>query len=156
VSSSLTGCTSDLMTSSCNKGTREPTGLVVVDHGSKNPEANFVVELLCLVVRSIVGDRFVSVQPAHMEKADPSIDDAVAACVAAGASRVVVALFFLAPGKHAMEDIPLQVEEAAERYGIETFVSQPLGVDDRMAEVLLDRAEEVLPPVLSEAKPSPN
>jgi sirohydrochlorin ferrochelatase len=129
-----------------------PTGLVVVDHGSRNPEANFVVELLCLVVRSIAGDRYVAVQPAHMELADPSIADAVASCAEMGAERIVVAPFFLAPGRHVSEDVPRLAKEAAERFGIEVLVAHPLGADDRLAEVLLERAADATPRAICEAR----
>lgn len=129
-----------------------PTGLVVVDHGSRNPDANFVVELLCLVVRSIAGDRYVAVQPAHMEQADPSIADAVASCVEMGAQRIAVAPFFLTPGRHVSEDVPRIAKEAAARYDIDIFIAHPLGADDRLAEVLLERAAEALPRALSEAR----
>lgn len=40
------------------------------------------------------------VEVAHMELAEPTIEQAVARCVAAGASRVIVAPYFLSRGRH--------------------------------------------------------
>ena len=118
------------------------TGLVIVDHGSDVAEAKMVVEMFAVVVRAMTGDSFVAVVPAHMMGADPSVDEAFETCVAAGADQVVVGLFFLTPGKHSAEDIPRMAAEAAARHGdIPFVVTEPLGADDRLAEVLLDRID---------------
>ena len=58
---------------------------------------------------------------------------------------VVVGLFFLSPGRHARSDIPEMLEEIATRYPqIKSVVTEPLGVDQRIAELLLVRAEEAM------------
>ena len=54
-----------------------------------------------------------TVQPAHMELAEPSIATAFDACVAAGATTVVVAPYFLGPGRHWDSDIPALAAAAA-------------------------------------------
>ena len=46
------------------------------------------------------------VEPAHMELAEPSLETAFDACVAAGATTVVIAPYFLGPGQHWDRDIP--------------------------------------------------
>ncbi len=46
------------------------------------------------------------VEHAHMELAAPDIPAAFARCVERGAKHVVIALFFLSPGRHGMRDIP--------------------------------------------------
>jgi len=75
-----------------------------------------------------------------MELAAPSLDEAIDRCVAQGARRVVVGLFFLAPGRHGKTDIPRMAREAAARHpGLEVLVSEPLGLDERLAAVLHER-----------------
>lgn len=85
------------------------------------------------------------VEPAHMELAAPSIGDAFGRCVKLGARHIVVQLFFLSPGRHSMRDIPeLTAEAAAEHPGVTYTVSQPIGVDPRLVEVLATRVAEAL------------
>jgi sirohydrochlorin ferrochelatase len=85
----------------------------------------------------------VAVEPAHMELAEPTIEQAVGKCVAQGASRVVVAPFFLSRGRHIQEDIPALVEEARSKYqGVEVAVAEPLGADmEGLARILLANVE---------------
>ncbi len=87
----------------------------------------------------------VHVEIAHMELAEPTIAQGFAACVEAGASDVTVCPYMLAPGRHASEDIPRLVAEAAARYAeVDWRVSAELGVDERLAEVVLRRVEEAV------------
>lgn len=52
----------------------------------------------CSLCRRATGRPLVEV--AHMELAEPTIEQAVARCAAAGASRVIVAPYFLSRGRH--------------------------------------------------------
>lgn len=84
--------------------------------------------------------------PAHMEIATPSIADAVASCVAAGATRVVIAPYFLSQGRHIAEDVPALAAEAAAAHagalpgGV--VVSRALGGDEMLARLLEARVAE--------------
>lgn len=117
------------------------TALVIVDHGSRLPEANRVVEA---VAAEIAGrGEYLAVEPAHMELAEPGIAAAFARCAAAGARRVIVIPYFLAPGGHAREDIPRLAGEAASAHpGVEWAVAEPLGLDARIMDIVVDRARE--------------
>ncbi len=101
-------------------------GLVVVDHGSRRHEANTWHEEFVRGWNDVAGYR--AVEPAHMELAAPSIGDAFDACVGAGCDVVVVAPYFLWPGRHWSEDIPALAAAAAARHpGITYLVAAPLG-----------------------------
>lgn len=119
--------------------------LVLVDHGSRDADANAVVESAARQLARQAGGRFVAVQAAHMELASPSLREAFAAAAAAGAQLVVVVLFFLAPGRHSKRDIPALAARAAARHpGLRVVVSEPLGDDPRLVDLALIRAEESL------------
>jgi len=119
--------------------------LVLIDHGSRSADANAVVESAARAVARRSADRFVAVQAAHMELASPSLEEALASVVAAGAEVVVVVLFFLSPGRHSQRDIPALVARAAQLHpGLRVVVSEPLGSDARLVDLLLIRAEEGL------------
>ena len=83
---------------------------------------------------------------AHLDVARPSIGEAIDACVADGATEVVVVPWFLGPGRHTTHDIPKQAREAAERHaGLRLRIAEPLGVHEKLVDVLLDRASEARP-----------
>ena len=88
---------------------------------------------------------FSIIESAHMELAEPTLGQAVGKCVQAGASRIVVVPYFLAMGNHMTRDVPELVEEArAEHSGIEISLAEPLGLDERMINIVLDRAKAAL------------
>ncbi|MBI5504934.1 MAG: cobalamin biosynthesis protein CbiX [Deltaproteobacteria bacterium] len=119
--------------------------LVLVDHGSRDADANAVVDSAARELARQGGDRFVAVQAAHMELASPSVDEAFESAVAAGAEVVVVVLFFLGPGRHSTRDIPALAARAAARHpGLRVVISKPLGEDLRLVDLALVRAEEEL------------
>lgn len=115
--------------------------IILVDHGSRRDESN---DLLLEVVEAYQRHSGLAiVEPAHMELAEPSIADAFDRCVAAGATRVVVVPYFLAPGKHWHEDIPRLCAEAARRHpGVTYAVAPPLGLHTFMMGILDDRIAE--------------
>jgi sirohydrochlorin ferrochelatase len=76
-----------------------------------------------------------------MELAPPSIPDGIRACVQEGAREIVVHPYMLSPGRHATKDIPHMASEAAAEYdGIEIRVTGPLGLHDKIGEIVLERA----------------
>jgi sirohydrochlorin ferrochelatase len=112
-------------------------GIVIVDHGSRLAESNQMLEALAADFAARFGDRYPIVEPAHMELAEPSIATAYAKCVARGARRIVVAPFFLGPGKHWTSDIPRLAADAAKSHPQTTYhVAQTLGIDELILDLL--------------------
>ena len=116
-------------------------GILLVDHGSRRPEANAQLEALAERLRRRAPDAVVAI--AHMELAEPTIAQGLDACVAAGAREIVVHPYFLGPGSHTTHDIPRLVAEAAARHpGVSVRVSEPLGLHDKIVDVVLERVKE--------------
>jgi sirohydrochlorin ferrochelatase len=114
--------------------------ILLVDHGSRLDAANAVIEELAAGVQRRRPDAIVEV--AHMELAPPSLADALARCVARGALRVVVCPCFLGPGRHTTGDIPRLVDAArASHPGVHIAVAEPYGFDERLVDLVLDRAD---------------
>jgi sirohydrochlorin ferrochelatase len=112
--------------------------VVLIDHGSRLPEANAVVEEVAAILRARLPGAAVEV--AHLELAAPDLAQAVARCVASGATEVVVQPFFLAPGRHSARDIPALAAAAAERHpGVSIRVGEPLGAHPALVDAVLDR-----------------
>jgi sirohydrochlorin ferrochelatase len=114
------------------------TGLILVDHGSKRAAANDMLLDVAAMFKRVSGENIV--EPAHMELAEPSIEAAFDACVRQGATLVVVHPYFLSPGRHSTTDIPRLVAEAAAKHpGVRYHVTQPLGLDERIAQIIMQR-----------------
>ena len=116
--------------------------ILLVDHGSRRAEANEQLESIAQQLRDRDPERIVCV--AHMEIASPTIAEGIAACVEAGAREIVVHPYLLAPGRHSREDIPaLAAEAAADHPGVTVRVSEPLGVHEKLVDVVLERINAV-------------
>jgi sirohydrochlorin ferrochelatase len=116
-----------------------PSGaLVLVDHGSRQPAANELIEAVAERVR--VRRPGVLVLHAHMEIASPSIAEAIGACARAGARHVHVQPYFLAPGHHTRSTIPkLVAEAAADHPQLSIEIGEPFGLDEKLIDILLER-----------------
>jgi sirohydrochlorin ferrochelatase len=128
----------------------EVTGIVIVDHGSRSAESNRCHE--AFVEKWRARGRYPLVEPAHMEMAEPSIRAAFDACVAAGATTVVIAPYFLWPGNHWDRDIPKLAAEASARHpGVRYLVTAPLGPHPLLDDIVEDRIRHCLAQVAGEA-----
>lgn len=128
----------------------EPTGIVIVDHGSRREQSNQMLE--AFVEQFAQAGSYEIVEPAHMELAEPSIATAFDRCVQRGARRVVVCPYFLLPGRHWTKDIPELTQEAAARHpGVSYLVTAPIGLHPMMQQVIAGRIEHCLAHVAGEA-----
>lgn len=83
-------------------------GIVLLAHGSRDERWREPIEAVAARVTAL--DPQARVVCAYMELAAPDLRTAAAALVASGAKVVRVVPLFLGMGKHAREDLPLQVE----------------------------------------------
>jgi uroporphyrin-III C-methyltransferase len=120
--------------------TRRSSAVLLIDHGSRVPESNAMLHQ----VASLAQRESWIVEPAHMELASPTIAEGFAACVQRGATEVVAVPYMLSPGRHSTRDVPRLVAEAAAPYpDVRYRVAAPLGVDERLASLIIDRASAV-------------
>ena len=118
-------------------------GIILVDHGSRLPESNRLVETVAEAFRTRFARDVEIVEPAHMELAEPSIATAFARCVDRGATEVVVLPYFLGPGRHWTTDIPNLTAAAAGQFPEVAYrVAPPLGLDDLLLDLLFKRLSE--------------
>ena len=147
-------------------GNEEKVGIVLVDHGSRakssNEQLERFAEMFEMMYGSTIGGDYNSddnnsyskgrkyeVAPAHMELASPSIADAFRELIETkNCRKIVVAPFFLSPGRHVKEDIPRLVEEAAEeyrgKYELEYMVAAPIALHPLMTTIIHERVEKCL------------
>ena len=116
--------------------------ILLVDHGSRLPEANEMLISMAELVQHMAGSNII-VRAAHMELAEPSIEAGFRACVEAGATEIVIFPYMLSPGKHSTRDIPRMVAEvAAHNPGVEWSVTAAFGIDEKLGEIILSRAAQ--------------
>jgi sirohydrochlorin ferrochelatase len=107
------------------------TAVVLAAAGSSRPDANAAVARMAAAWQRVRGWR--SVVPAYASAAGPSPGEAVTELLHAGAPRVVVASYLLAPGVFAD-----QVRERSLAAGA-AAVSAPLGAAPELADVVIER-----------------
>ncbi len=116
-------------------------GLLLVDHGTRNPEANARLAELGDAIALARPDWLVAY--AHMELAMPDVPMAVSALASAGATRILVHLHFLVAGFHVRESIPeLLAAARAEHPEIEFKLGTPIGEDPRLKDIVLERMDD--------------
>jgi sirohydrochlorin ferrochelatase len=110
-------------------------GVLVVAIGSSNPAAN--ARTAQVAPRLAAGTRWAGVTTAFATRPEPSLAEANHQLRQRGARRVVIAPWFLAPGR-----LPDRVRAFADGAGIE--MAAPLGAHRLVAETVLDRFDQAL------------
>jgi sirohydrochlorin ferrochelatase len=107
--------------------------VVVVAIGSSNPAAN--ARTATIASKLAAHTRWAGATTAFATRPEPSLAEAADRLRRRGARRVVVAPWFLAPGR-----LPDRVQRFASDAGI--AVAAPLGADRLVAETVLDRFDK--------------
>lgn len=115
-------------------------GIVVLGHGSRAPQAG---ELLEWVARKL-GERLACpVMAASLQFNRPNLEECCHRLAEAGASRIVVAPYFLFKGNHMQQDIPGELAALEKQLpGVRIILADPLGADERLVEVIRQRVAE--------------
>jgi sirohydrochlorin ferrochelatase len=119
------------------------TAIVIFAHGSSVAPANDAVRR---VAQSVARDGgFDLVETAFLEQGRPDLNEAVAAVVKKGATRIVVVPYFLTLGIHLQRDLPGIVSALARVHkGVEIRITPPLDGHPALGEILKQRAREAL------------
>ncbi len=122
-------------------------GLILIGHGSKLPHNRENIEKLAEILCQ--RSKFKIVDIAFMVKDTPTITEAIDSLALRGVSKIVLVPAFLAPGVHTTQDIPgligvKEKESQLKARGIELFYGEPLGSDERIADILEEKALKAL------------
>ncbi len=110
--------------------------VVLVAGGSLDPDANAGVAATARLLWE--GRRFPSVDIAFVSTTGPTVAEAVQRLKVQGHSRVALSRYFLGPGH-----LPTQVRRLGDAVaGVEVVVSEPLGVSEELATLVLARFDE--------------
>jgi precorrin-8X/cobalt-precorrin-8 methylmutase len=122
-------------------------GLILIGHGSKLPHNRENLEKLASMLRS--RGKFRTVEIAFMIRDTPTVNEAIDSAVEKGVSKIVLVPAFLAPGVHTTEDIPgligvKEKEPQLKARGVELVYGEPLGSDERIADIMEEKAYKAL------------
>jgi precorrin-8X/cobalt-precorrin-8 methylmutase len=118
--------------------------IILIGHGSPKKDAN-TIDLVGKLLHSRIhsGCSNDCVKAAYLQFADPDIMGAITECVRGGAKRIILHPYFLYSGMHVTKDIPAVIREAEERYpGIEFIYTEPLGVHEKLVQIVMERIEK--------------
>lgn len=112
--------------------------LLIVAHGSRREKSNDEVRLLAERVSHQNGFDFDDVSAAFLELAEPSIPVGLEACIKRGATNIIVFPYFLAAGRHVVEDIPNEIAPIVARYPeVNVHIAPHLGQATALPEIIL-------------------
>ncbi len=115
--------------------------LLIVAHGSRKKVSNIEIHQLANNI-SMKLKSFPIVEACFLEIAEPSIPQGIEICVQKGASEVLIMPYFLAAGRHVIEDIPNIVNNERAKYPGITITSLPyFGSSPVIVDILKTLAE---------------
>lgn len=118
------------------------TGIIILSHGSRSPEALVTVRKLKDMVEQAGG--FEVVEAASLQFNQPDLPAVLGDMAARGMQKVIVVPLFLYMGLHMKRDIPEILEEQKNLYpGMEIIMAKNIGADKKLAEIVLDRIRGV-------------
>ena len=113
-------------------------GVLVIAHGSRAKETEATLEAIVSMVQAQMTD--INIEWAFMEFSDRTVEKGFSALAAKAVTEITIVPYFLFTGIHIKEDIPEMVAECAAHYpDITISMAQPLGVDQRLADILIDK-----------------
>ncbi|MCY0850541.1 CbiX/SirB N-terminal domain-containing protein [Sulfuracidifex metallicus] len=120
-------------------------GVLLVLHGSKIPQW----KEMAVGYASMLRESFPLVEYGFLEFDTPDLRSALESLVAKGAEEVVVVPLLFATGTHFLKDIPRLLGIEGENNTvlgkkINVRIAQPIGLDERVAEILKERVEGVI------------
>lgn len=117
--------------------------VILLSHGSRAPGANEPVATIRRLVQKQLPQAIV--QEAFLSFASPTFTEAVGRAVDQGARRIIVAPLFLWSGRHLQEHLPQLLAGEQQRWQgrVDIVCAAAIGPDPRLADILLERVEEV-------------
>jgi sirohydrochlorin ferrochelatase len=110
-------------------------------HGSREKEANADLHHLVAVLRR--RKSYTRVEASFLELVEPSIEQGVARCVAAGVQRVVLLPYFLSAGVHVRRDLTKLRNHLVSKFPAVSFhLGEPLGRHPLLVDIVAQRAQE--------------
>ena len=133
------------------------TGIIVLAHGSRGERGKGEVETVLKKIANHIKpllSQEVEIIGAALQFNKPSLEDAVVLFSERGINRIVIAPYFLFPGRHITEDIPGRINILRTKYVDTKFIlTDNLGLDEAFISLLAKRIKKTVPDLVPRNKP---
>lgn len=120
----------------------EKESIVLLGHGSRRSEANNILKSIAKIIKP----KFlrINIEYAFLELAEPNVRNVIDKLVADHYDSIYVVPYFLYSGNHVSRDIPEIIDEYKVKYpNIKLKLGDYLGIDERLAELVMERIESI-------------
>jgi len=114
--------------------------VLIIGHGSKDPNAQMSLNYIVDGIK----ERYRNVNRCWLEIEQPDIFEGIKTCEKNNPKVLVIVFYFLHEGAHVKTDINNDLLPALEKSSIKNvYITKHLGVDEKMIDLIVDRAKEV-------------
>ncbi len=113
--------------------------VLVIGHGSKDPNAKLSIQYLV----GGLEPSYRNVEYCFLEIEEPDIRQGIAKCEANHPRVLVIVFYFLHEGAHVKRDIYEDLNPCLEKSGLNVLITRHIGADEKMVDLIIDRAGEV-------------
>ncbi len=119
-------------------------GIVLFGHGARNPE--WAEPFHRIRAAMLARDPAALVELGFLEAMQPTLDQAIDALVARGATCISIVPIFIATGAHIAKDLPLLAAAAMDRHPhVEITITAPVGQAVAIIDAMADYALKPMP-----------
>ena len=119
---------------------KKDVDVMIIGHGSKDPNAQMSLNY---IVKGL-NNSYRNVSRCWLEIEQPNIFEGIQKCEKDNPKILVIVFYFLHEGAHVKTDINNDLIPALKNSNIEkTFITKHLGADQKMIDLILERAREV-------------
>jgi len=114
--------------------------VLLIGHGSKDPDAKTSLQYVVDGLK----DSYRNVTHCWLEIEEPNIKQGIEVCAKNRPNVLIIVPYFLHRGAHVKRDIYEDLNPAMEESGIgDIFITEHLGTDDKLIDLVIERAKEV-------------
>lgn len=114
--------------------------ILLIGHGSKDPDAKTSLQYVVDGLK----DSYRNVTHCWLEIEEPNIKQGIEACAKNKPNVLIIVPYFLHKGAHVKRDIYEDLSPAMRESGIgNIFITEHLGTDDKLIDLVIERAKEV-------------
>ena len=116
-------------------------GILIIGHGSREKSVERTLEAVVEMVQAKLPEKLFEI--AYMALGQQTIPSGLTTLIEQGAGEITVVPYFLFNGIHLRKDIPEMIKAYQQAHPhVKIVMSRPLGADERLAAILVDRIQE--------------
>lgn len=118
------------------------TGILLLAHGSREGDTEKTMRQITEYVKAELPHAMI--EEAYLQFRDKNLEKGLVNLIDQGADNIKVIPYFLFEGVHIKEDIPAEIKAFSKNYPkVVITMGKTLGADRRLAEIVVDRVNEI-------------